>query len=119
MPDVTIDPRWFSEADKISGYQTRSILSVPLIVQGRVIGALEVLNKLDGPFSEYDQRLLSSLADLAAQSIENARLHEELQQSALRLRDAYAEVRKLDELKSEFIRNMTNEMRTPLTMKEG
>jgi len=119
VPDVTIDPRWFSEADKISGYRTRSILSVPLIVQGRVIGALEVLNKLDGPFSEYDQRLLSSLADLAAQSIENARLHEELQQSALRLRDAYAEVHKLDELKSAFIRNVTHELRTPLTLIEG
>jgi signal transduction histidine kinase len=103
----------------MSGYQTRSILCVPLLAQGKVIGALEALNKCDGPFTEDDQRLLASLADLAAQSIQNARLHDELQRSAQRLQEAYDEVQKLDELKSYFIRNVTHEFRTPLALIAG
>ena len=119
VPDVSADPRWHSGVDSISGYKTRSILCVPLLVQGQVIGALETLNKRDGPFTEDDQRLLASLADLAAQCIENARLHEQLQQSTQRLQEAYDEVQKLDELKSFFIRNVTHELRTPLALISG
>jgi signal transduction histidine kinase len=92
---------------------------VPLRVKGQVIGALEALNKRGGPFTEHDLRLLSSLADLAAQSIDNARLHAKSQQDATRLEKAFAEVQKLDELKSAFIRNVTHELRTPLALIEG
>jgi signal transduction histidine kinase len=119
VPDVSVDPRWYSDADSITGYQTHSIICVPLQVKTEVIGALEVLNKRGGPFTEYDQRLLSSLADLAAQAIENARLHNQLQQNARQLKDAYKEAQKLDELKSSFIRSVTHELRTPLTLIEG
>ena len=117
--DVETDPRWHSDVDSISGYRTRSILCVPLLVQGQAIGALEVLNKRDEPFTEDDQRLMASLADLAAQCIENARLHDELQRSSHRLQEAYDEVQRLDELKSYFIRNVTHELRTPLALISG
>ncbi|MGD2206202.1 MAG: ATP-binding protein [Anaerolineae bacterium] len=119
VPDVAADPRWYAAVDETIGYDTRSILCVPLRVKGRIIGALEALNKYDGPFAEADRRLLSSLADLAAQSIENARLHDQLQQHTRRLEEAYEEVRQLDELKSEFIRNVSHELRTPLALVDG
>jgi signal transduction histidine kinase len=119
VPDVSADPRWHADLDSISGFQTRSILCVPLRVKGQVVGALEALNKRDGPFTEYDLRLLSSLADLAAQSIENARLYDQIQRDARRLEEAFNEVRKLDELKSAFIRSVTHELRTPMTLIVG
>ncbi len=119
VPDVATDPRWYSGVDQVSGYQTRSLLCVPLHAKGQTIGALEVLNKHDAPFTVEDQRLLSSLAGLAAQAIENARLHEQIRQHVRRLQEAYDEVKKLDELKSAFIRNVSHELRTPLALMEG
>jgi signal transduction histidine kinase len=119
VSDAASDPRWYNGVDQISGYETRSVLCVPLQTKGQVIGALEVLNKRDGPFSEEDRQLLSSLASLAAQCIENARLHEQIRQHVQRLREAYEEVRKLDDLKSSFIRNVSHELRTPLALIEG
>ncbi len=119
VPDVRADPRWYAGVDRVSGYRTRSVLCVPLQVKGQVIGALEVLNKQDGTFTAHDLRLLSSLADLAAQSIENARLHEQVQVHASRLQAAYDEVSRLDKLKSAFIRNVSHELRTPLTLIKG
>jgi signal transduction histidine kinase len=119
VSDVARDRRWFKGVDQVSGYQTRSLLCVPLRVKGQVIGALEVLNKRDGPFTDDDLRLVSSLGDLAAQAIENARLHDEIRQHVQNLQMAYDEVRKLDDLKSAFIRNVSHELRTPLALIEG
>jgi signal transduction histidine kinase len=119
VPDVAADPRWYAGVDQASGYQTRSLLCVPLRTKGQVVGALEVVNKRDGPFTEGDARLLSSLADLAAQGMENARLHEQIRHSVERLQEAYDEVRRLDELKSAFIRSVSHELRTPLTLMQG
>ena len=119
VADVMSDPRWFGGVDKVSGYETRSLMCVPLRAKGQVIGALEVLNKRDGPFTGDDLRLVTSLGDLAAQAIENARLHDEIRHYVRDLQAAYDEVRKLDELKSAFIRNVSHELRTPLALIEG
>lgn len=55
-----------------------SLLSVPLLVRGRLLGVLTVYNRLEGAdFDEGDQRLLSIIGSQSAQIIENARLFEE------------------------------------------
>jgi len=75
--DVTKDSRFSDEYDRESGFTTRSIVCVPLIIDGRNIGILEVLNKKEGElFSEQDQKILFSLADHAAISIQRSRSHE-------------------------------------------
>ncbi|HEY4001744.1 MAG TPA: sensor domain-containing diguanylate cyclase [Candidatus Xenobia bacterium] len=54
-------------------YATRSLLSVPLKIKDRVIGVLNVNNKLSGEvFNSGDLKILAALASLAAISIENA-----------------------------------------------
>ena len=59
----------------------QSILSVPLMCKGNLIGVLNIFNKKDvGGFSNNDQRLLSIIASQSAQIIENARLYEEEKQ---------------------------------------
>lgn len=56
----------------------RSILCVPLLVKGELIGYLAVFNKKDGAnFTRQDKRLLSIIGSQSAQVIENARLYEE------------------------------------------
>lgn len=77
LPDVREDPRFHSGVDNMTGFRTRSILSVPLRVKGKVIGVLEALNKEEGlTFSKDDVLLFTVFADHAALAIENARLHE-------------------------------------------
>ena len=59
----------------------QSILSVPLMCKGNLIGVLNIFNKKEaGGFSNDDQRLLSIIASQSAQIIENARLYEEEKQ---------------------------------------
>ncbi len=62
-----------------TGYLVKSLLHVPLLLRGEVIGVLSVDNQVsDVEFTGEDQYLLSTLADYAAISIENATLYEEL-----------------------------------------
>ena len=53
-------------------------MAVPLIVQDRVVGVLDVESERIGFFTEDHQRTLSLLAPQIASSVENARLYEEL-----------------------------------------
>jgi signal transduction histidine kinase len=85
VPDVSADPRFFTDFDQASGFATRSILCVPLQYKGKTIGAVEAINKRSGPFDQEDLRLLTSLAAPAATAIENARLHAETEQRAKQL----------------------------------
>lgn len=58
-------------------YTFESILCVPLIVQGDLIGYLAVFNKKNDLFNDQDRRLLSIIGAQSAQILENARLYEE------------------------------------------
>ena len=67
---------WYASTDKITGFVTRAVIAVPMQVKERVIGVLEVINRLDGlPFVEDDVNLLAAFAGQAAVSIENSRLY--------------------------------------------
>ena len=73
--DVSQDPRFTGVQDQSSGFKTKSVLCVPMLAGGELIGVLEVLNKkVSEGFSEADQSLLESLASLAALAIANARI---------------------------------------------
>lgn len=78
--DVSQDPRWFGEVE--TGFTTRSLLAVPLKLNGRVLGVLQVLNKKSpAGFSPGDITLLAAFAASATIAIENARLFREAQQA--------------------------------------
>jgi len=108
--DVRQDPRFYSQVDETTDFETRSILGVPLQVRGKVIGVLEALNKTGhGIFTQDDMHTLSTLAAHAAIAIENARLVAEIQK-------AYEELSELDRLKSDFVAIASHELQTPLTV---
>ncbi len=75
--DVRKSPHSYPEIDKSTGFKTLSALCVPMISQGKVIGVLEVLNKIKGDFGTNDEDLLKSIASSVSIAIENARLYKE------------------------------------------
>jgi signal transduction histidine kinase len=108
IEDVKHDPRHFDGVDKQLDFESRSMLGVPLLLRERGIGVLEALNKVDNAaFTEEDGQLLMTLAAQAAVAIENARLVTALQK-------AYAQLNRVDQIKSDFIAIASHELRTPL-----
>ncbi len=84
VPDASQDQRFFKGVDQRTGFHTKSIIATPLISRGRLLGVVEIMNKLgDMPFTEKDLELLEILADHAAIAIENARLYEKAQRLAI------------------------------------
>ncbi len=70
--------RHFSpDFDRKTGFQTRSALCVPLISRGKVLGVIEILNKISGDFNDDDLHLLQSIATSVSIALENSQLYQE------------------------------------------
>ncbi|MCB9135359.1 MAG: GAF domain-containing protein [Anaerolineales bacterium] len=73
VEDVRQEPQWYGQVDELLGFETQSILGVPVIDKGRVLGAIELVNKRDGSiFDEEDQDILVLVARLAAMTLVRA-----------------------------------------------
>jgi len=83
--DAAKDERYNQELDAKSGFKTRSIMCVPLILNNKVIGVIEILNKKGGLFTDEDENLLISLADQAAISITQSKLLENQQSDMIHI----------------------------------
>lgn len=80
IQDAQTDRRWYKDLDE--AFVTHSVIAVPMVSRGNVIGVIELLNRRDGvSFDEEDQRLLMAFATNAAVSIENARLFTQTDQA--------------------------------------
>jgi Nif-specific regulatory protein len=66
VSNVSADARFDRGMDKNIGFVTRSILAVPLHVNGECIGAVEALNKSDDNFTQHDMNVLAILANMLA-----------------------------------------------------
>jgi sigma-B regulation protein RsbU (phosphoserine phosphatase) len=71
--DAGSDTRHLRNLSSAGGYQVRQVLCVPMVCEGNVIGALQLLNKPEG-FTEADSKVLGLLAHFAASAIESERL---------------------------------------------
>lgn len=76
--DVTKDPHFQKEISETINFPTKSILCVPLKLHGKIVGVIEILNKINAQFAEIDTALTMAVAEQAAIAIENARMHETL-----------------------------------------
>ncbi len=95
VDDVSADSRFCPTFDRISGFQTDSLIAVPLVIMGKKIGVLEVLNKYSGePFTAADLDVLGALGVQSAVAIENARLYRSLWEERNRILAVEEEVRK-------------------------
>lgn len=82
IKDVSKDPRYRSDFDKASGYETKNALTFPIKnKKGEIIGVLQLLNSKKGEFSKYDEELLNAMSIHSAIALQNAELVEKLLQA--------------------------------------
>jgi GAF domain-containing protein len=71
------DPNFLLRQDRDADYRIRNLICVPMILNEKVIGVVNVLNKKDGKsYDESDLELLTTLATQSGIIIEKARFHE-------------------------------------------
>jgi len=79
------DIRFYRDVDKITGFTTRNLLCVPLILQNKIKGVIEVINKKEGNFEEIDAQILHTIAGQIAMVMENYNLYREISETRLYL----------------------------------
>jgi putative nucleotidyltransferase with HDIG domain len=78
--DTNSDRRFPGTVDKITGFETESILAVPVTLDSEIIGVLEAINKIErANFTEADLKLFSTLAIQVAIVLRNAKIIENQQ----------------------------------------
>jgi sigma-B regulation protein RsbU (phosphoserine phosphatase) len=88
--DTTKDPRYIASHPDI-----RSEVAVPLVVQDRVVGVMDLESERVGFFTDDQVRTLTVLAPQIASSVDNARLYEELAARERRMEDDLTAAREL------------------------
>jgi sigma-B regulation protein RsbU (phosphoserine phosphatase) len=88
--DTTKDPRYIASHPDI-----RSEVAVPLIVQDRVLGVMDLESESISYFTDDHVRTLTLLAPQVASSVENARLYQEIAQRERRLEEDLKAAREL------------------------
>jgi PAS domain S-box-containing protein len=79
VPEVHRDPRFYPGVDEVTGFTTHALACVPVQIQNRVIGVIEVMNPRGGTFVPETLSLLGSLATVAGTAIFHAQWVSELQ----------------------------------------
>lgn len=70
VPNVNVDPRFSSTVDQEFQFKTRSLLCVPMVASGKVLGVIQAINKTnEREFDDDDLTLLALVAQLAASAI--------------------------------------------------
>ena len=93
--DARADRRFYERIPAQVDYEVTSLLCAPLRAKGEPLGAVQVLNKVNGePFDDDDLTLLTSFAAQSAIAIENMHLYLDLKRERDRLIALEAQVRK-------------------------
>lgn len=81
IQDVSKEKRFSDKFDRMTGFKTRSMLCVPLILRDKPMGALQVLNKKSGkPFNRIEFELLVGMAQQIVIAMENAKLYQHMEE---------------------------------------
>ncbi len=121
VSDVRKDP------DYVAGLVgTRAEIAVPIRIEGKVIGVLNIESSDPAQLHEEDLELLQILADQVSVALQNASLYEQVrrnveelearvQERTALLEEALEQAKSADRTKAQFVADVSHELRTPLT----
>lgn len=92
--------------------EVRCICGIPVLYRDQVLGVFVM-----GSFEKPDENIMRSLmnyVDSFANGLSNALSYKALNKQSIALEKTNRELKKADQLKSEFVANMSHELRTPL-----
>ena len=124
--DVRKEKKFDDKYDKITGFKTRSLICVPLTLRGKIIGAIQVLNKKSPePFSNSDLDILIGMSHQIAVAMDNAKLYHRLEQkfelTAQELKIAQEKLIRTERLAAmgNLVNGVAHEIRNPITVIGG
>lgn len=80
IDDAYSDERFNKEIDVETGYTTKNLICMPIRnIKYEIVGVFQVLNKLKGSFTKYDEDLLVAIGSSAGIALENSRLFQHQQ----------------------------------------
>jgi PAS domain S-box-containing protein len=118
ITDMLRDPR-LAFGPMVERFRYRSFLGVPLRRGQEILGTLEVVTKEERQFSDDEQAVMSAFADQAAVALDNARLFEQAHRHLAEVVEANRRLEDLNRLRQQYLRNVSHEFRTPLTVIKG
>ena len=114
VTDAQTDPLLAPVHEVMRQRNTQSLLIVPIIAGGEVIGTLGFDAFQRRVFDDADIDLVQHVASQVGQVLMRKRAEEEIKQRAEALEEANVRLQELDRLKDRFLANMSHELRTPL-----
>jgi signal transduction histidine kinase len=125
--DAVNDPK-FETASSVKDLHLRSVLCVPMISQGEVLGAIFLENRsFTGLFNQDDLTLLTLFGNQAAVNVANARLNDalemrvqertrELEEAQVQVERGWREAIELNRLQAILMGNIAHDLRSPLSV---
>ena len=119
----TSKERFFSnQFDMQTGFYTRSMICVPLLLRGKPVGALQVINKKFGElFTDFDLELLTSMSQQIAVALDNAKFYSRLEEkfvlTAQELKTTQKKLIRSERLAAmgHLVQGVAHEIRNPVT----
>lgn len=82
IPDVSKDPRFYSGVDEKTKFTTKSVLCVPMKSRDRIIGVVEVVNKIGGvTFTQDEFEIFESVVAHLTIALEKARMYRKMEEA--------------------------------------
>lgn len=118
--DTRLDPNYIDAY--VDGVQTLSELAVPVKADGKVVAVINLEDVSTNSFSDGDKVLVEVMAQHVASNLERMMREEATREAERRViieRERAEQAKRLEEMKTNFIRTATHEIRTPLTSIKG
>ncbi|XP_048256360.1 probable 3',5'-cyclic phosphodiesterase pde-5 isoform X3 [Haliotis rufescens] len=81
IQDAYGDIRFNRDVDLQTGYRTKSILCMPIYIRGNIIGVVQMVNKMSGPFTRADEEAFETFAIYCGLALHHAKLYEKIRRS--------------------------------------
>jgi PAS domain S-box-containing protein len=112
LPDTDLEPRWVQLAPQVGEQRIRSVIGVPLRIEGEALGAFQIHSHTPQRYDARHLALAEAFGARVVQALRNAQLYAQEQQRAREAED-------FAQLQRDFLGAVSHELLTPLTAIKG